>query len=936
MTRLGFVAAILLMAPLRLGAGEDPADSAKLAFFESKIRPVLVEHCYECHSAKAKNIRGGLLLDTRAGSRQGGESGAAVVPGNMDESLLLSALRHESFEMPPDRKLPPTIVADFQAWIASGAFDPRDGEVRSKTRTIDIEAGREFWSFRPVAQSSQPTVQNKAWPRSQVDQFILHRLESAGLAPVADAQRQTLLRRAYFALIGLPPTPAQIDEFLSDDSPTAFERVVDELLRSPRFGERWGRHWLDAVRFAESSGGGRTLMFPDAWRYRDYVIEAFNKDLPYDQFIRQQVAGDLLEASDWQEQRRNITATAFLLLGPTNYELQDKEVLEMDIVDEQLDTLGKAFLGMTIGCARCHDHKFDPIPTHDYYALAGIFKSTQSVIHSNVSKWNECELPISPAEEAIFAEHEAKVAVLQAKLKSLQAELKQAGGVLAVDGKSIAPQSLPGIVVDDRQAKTVGKWTTSQSVGGYIGDRYIHSMEAGASVTFAPKLPRRARYELRIAYTPSSNRSRKVPIRIHHAQGESVAHVNQTKSGSISASIDSLGVFEFDPAFSPRVVVSPDGAASGVVIADAVIFVPEDAATKDVDPRAQLTAEIESLAGEIKKLQAKGPKRPLAMAAVDLEVAADVPIAIRGVVHNSGPIVPRGVLQVTLDGEMPSVGSGQSGRLQVSDWIASADNPLTARVMANRVWYWLFGKGLVRTVDNFGATGEMPSHPELLDYLATQFIEDGWSVKRLIRRLMLSRTYQLAASNQQSAGSDQPSSDPNNRLLSRMNRQRLDAESIRDSLLLIGGQLDLTMGGSNIAAGTKSEYGYEFKSTRRSVYVPVFRNALPQIFATFDFADPNTQAGMRTTSTTSPQALLLMNHPLVMKQSQAAARRLLALPELSMDERIARAYRQVVGRAPSERESQLAADFLGDSQEPQRWGQLYQALFQSLDFRFLK
>ncbi|MBI2481944.1 MAG: PSD1 domain-containing protein, partial [Planctomycetia bacterium] len=740
----------------------------------------------------------------RAGIRRGGESGPAVVPHEVDESLLLSALRHESFEMPPDRKLADSIIADFEKWIAMGAPDPREGEVRASPKVVDIEAGRKFWCFQPIARPHVPAASDDRWPATDVDRFILDRLESKGFAPVADADRRTLLRRVYFDLIGLPPTPEQINAFLQNDSPDAFDQVVDKLLRSPQFGERWGRHWLDVVRFAESSGGGRTLLFPDAWRYRDYVIEAFNNDLPYDQFVKQQIAGDLMVTPDLHEKRRQITATAFLLLGPTNYEMQDKETLEMDIVDEQLDTLGKAFLGMTLGCARCHDHKFDPIPTHDYYALAGILKSTQSVIHSNVSQWNEVPLPMSARDEAIFKQAAEQIVALDADLKSLKAELSKIGGRPGDGAKSIDPASLPGIVVDDTQAAKRGSWTLSH--------------------------------------------------------------------------------------------------------------------------------QIKMLERKIVELQSSSPHRDVAMAVTDLEKVGNIPVSIRGLVRNPGEIVPRGFLQVASGDETPRIDHDQSGRMQLAEWIADSQNPLTARVIVNRVWYWLYGRGLVRTVDNFGATGDTPSHPELLDYLATKFVEDGWSVKKLVRHLLISRTYRMSSqSNAQAIAVD-----PDNRLLWRMNRRRLDAESIRDSLLMIGGNLDLTIGGSNIKEGTKSEYGYEFNSPRRSVYMPVFRNELPPIFATFDFADPNTQIGSRTSSTTAPQALLLMNHPLVMIQSEAAAERLLSRKELTSLQRIDRAYEQVLGRLPNEREADLAARFVGDSVQPARWGLLYQTLFQSLDFRYVQ
>ena len=926
-------------------------DAQQLTFFETKIRPVLVEHCYRCHSAQAEKVRGGLLLDTRAGIRKGGESGPAVVPKDIDASLLVSALRHESFEMPPDRKLSDEVIGNVEAWIRLGAPDPRDGEVKSTGSSIDIEAGKAFWSFQPVANPKVPSVRNGAWPRSDIDRFILSQLEGAGLQPLADASPTTLIRRVYYALIGLPPTPEEIEAFeqaASRDLQAAMGKLVDHLLESQHFGERWGRHWLDVVRFAESSGGGRTLLFPDAWRYRDFVIDAFNRDVPYDHFIKQQLAGDLLEAKDWQERRRNITATAFLVLGPTNYELQDKEVLEMDIVDEQLDTMGKALLGMTLGCARCHDHKFDPIPTRDYYGLAGILKSTKSVIHSNVSKWNEVELPMPASETAKLKAADAQLAALQKQLKPLRAELKKLGGDAGVAGKPLDPKQLIGIVVDDRDAVKQGPWSKSQSVPGYVADGYLYSGGGKASVAFAPKLPHRAKYEVRITFTPHGNRAANAHVKVVHAGGEKIVRVDQTKAGSIAPSVETLGVYDFDPQATPRVVISNEGVSTGTVIADAVMFIeqgttPAPAAIAQRKPtpdvatrRATLTAQINDLEKQIKAIQLKSPKRPIAMAVTERDKMGDIPIAIRGVVHNPGRIVSRGFLQVASHSETPSIAKNESGRLQLAAWIASPDNPLTARMIVNRTWYWLFGEGIVRTVDNFGSTGDKPSHPELLDHLAAEFVADGWSIKRLVRRIVLSRTYQLSSGSPAASNPNPQSVDPGNRLLWRMNRQRLDAESIRDTLLAIGGNLDLTVGGSNMKAGTKSEYGYAFVSTRRSVYVPVFRNTLPPIFAAFDFADPNIQLGHRTSSTTSPQALLMMNHPFVMDQATAAAKQLLALADRNVDERIARAYRQVLGRLPSEREATLARQFLGNSREASRWALFYQTLFQSLDFRYLK
>ena len=916
------------------------ASDEQIDFFEKKIRPVLVDHCYECHAVDAKKIRGGLLLDSRDAMRKGGESGSGVVPNEPDESLVLDALRHESFEMPPSGKLSDEVIADFEKWIRNGAHDPREATATIEApATIDIEEGKKFWSFRPLVETDPPSVEDTTWPESDIDLYLQSRLEKEGIEHAEDADRTTLARRVYYALIGMPPTPEQITQFENDAAPApeAMAKLVDRLLESKHFGERWGRHWLDVVRFAESSGGGRTLLFKEAWRYRDYVIEAFNDDLPYDHFLREQIAGDLIPTDDWQTKRRQLTASTFLLLGPTNYELQDKDVLEMDIVDEQIDTIGKAFMGMTIGCARCHDHKFDPIPMRDYYAMAGIFKSTKSVIHSNVSAWNKMKLPVAPVWEMELSAHEELVAKVEEQLKQAKSRLKK------IESKQIVEAtSLVGIVVDNVDAKIVGPWTGSTSVKSFVGAGYIHDnnkRDEDYSVTFTTELPT-GKYELRVAYSPGSNRSTRVPVNVHHADGITTRHINQKKKPKLTPFV-SLGRFKFDS--TAKVTISNEDAAPGHVIADAVQFIPENTSStrKRVDPptstdaveNPQLTklkSHIKQLEALVSKLKSDGPKRELAMAPTEEKQTADVHLAIRGVVANRGPIVPRGVLQVALNRDFPEIHKGESGRLQLADWVVDRTNPLTARVMVNRVWYWLFGEGLVRTVDNFGSMGEEPSHPELLDHLAVSFMEEGWSVKRLIRRIMLSRTYRL------SSHANTDATDRGNRLLWRMNRTRLDAESIRDSMMHIAGSLELTIGGANIKEGTKIEYDYVFDSSRRSVYLPVFRNTLPEIFAAFDFADPNIQGGKRTTSTIAPQALLLMNQPFVIKQTKQAATRLLSEDTKELDARIEHCYQQVLGRLPSNNERQLAVRFVAEDRDGDRWSLLYQTLFQSLDFRYVK
>src|SRR5712691_4221388 len=533
-------------------------EHAGIEFFEKMIRPVLVQHCYECHATDAKAIKGGLLLDSREGWRKGGDSGPVIVAGKPNESLLIKALRYEDgMEMPPKGKLSDEVIANFVKWVEMGAPDPRkSGLVKGIKPEIDIAAGKQFWCFQPITPPLIPAVKDVSWSTSEVDRFILAKLDAAGLRPVGDADRGTLLRRVTLDLIGLPPLPEELDAFAADASPDAFERVVARLLSSPQFGERWGRHWLDLARFAESSGGGRSMIFPEAWRYRDYVIQSFNDDKPFDRFVLEQLAGDLLPADSPRQREEQLVATALLVLGPTNYEEQDKLLLEFDVVDEQLDTLGRAFLGMTLGCARCHDHKFDPIPTRDYYALAGIFRSTNLLLHDNVSKWLEQPLPMSAELAEAVKQQDLAVAELKKQIDAAKAEEKRLA-YASKDGdpaESLIPRGpisakdLPGIVLDDSQAKKVGRWVESQFNKNYIGDGYLHddNNKGQKTVTFTPEVPKVGMYEVRLAYSPGTNRATNVPIEILHLDGEFEGKINEREAPSIDHRFLSLGKFRFD------------------------------------------------------------------------------------------------------------------------------------------------------------------------------------------------------------------------------------------------------------------------------------------------------------------------------------------------------------------------------------------------------
>ncbi len=945
----GIVVSFLINSPAVAGDGG-------IEFFEKKIRPVLVENCYPCHSVQAKRDKGKLLLDSREGLRKGGESGPALLPGKPNESRLIKAVRYtqEDLRMPPKGKLPAGAIADLEKWVAMGAPDPRTAQVAKNYKTIDLEEGRKFWAFGPPRKTPPPAIKDLTWARTDIDRFILAKLEAKGLRPVKDVDRTVLIRRVYFALIGLPPTPQQIDAFVKDQSPDAFVKVVDQLLASPHFGERWGRHWLDVARFAESTGGGRSMLLKEAWRYRDYVIHAFNIDKPYNRFIMEQIAGDLLPYLDEEEQAWLLIATAFLVLGPTNYERQDKPILEMDVIDEQLDTMGRAFLGMTIGCARCHDHKFDPIPTKDYYALAGILKSTKTLIHDNVSKWVEKPLPLPRDQALVVAKHEAAVTALNAQIKRVREAEKKAGLVVGSEPTvkgALAAGDLPGIVVDDAQAKKVGPWKHSKFTGNYIGDGYLYDdrgVKDDKTLTFVPEFTRAGMYEVRLAYIPYTNRATKVPIRVFHADGEKTVYVNQRETPPIDGRFVSLGAYRFEKGSQWFVMVSTLG-TNGHVVADAVQFLPEEKSA-DTKPQPQPVADApkgkgltsKQLETQLKQLLASGPPKPMAMCVTEADKIADMHTCVRGNFHNQGEPAPRGFLQVASYGPVPAIPAKESGRKQLAQWLAGRHNPLPARVMVNRIWHHLFGAGLVRTVDNFGATGETPSHPELLDYLAVEFMENGWSVKKMIRQIVLSRSYQLASEVDVTDAEVKQAlaADPENRLLWRMNRRRLEAECLRDAILSVSGRLDRAAGGPNIKKGTTIEREYTFADVRRSIYTPVFRNRLLELFEVFDFGDPNLVVGKRNVSTVSTQALYLMNSPFVMEQAKHAAQTLLAIPGLDDAGRLDRAYRLALGRLPTAREKRIALDFLGGggespAQRRASWERLYQTLFACLDFRYV-
>jgi len=938
-----FIALLLsFMATSPVAIAQTPApDKAALAFFENKIRPVLVKECYSCHSAETrsgiggmrKGGKGGLNLDTREGLLKGGDSGTAIVPGKPTESLLIKAMHGDGVdEMPPKGKLAPDVIADFEKWVKMGVPDPREGKAIAVTG-LDIAKGREFWSFRPVKATTPPAVKDTAWPTSELDHFILAQLETKGLKPAPDADPRTLLRRVYIDLTGLPPSPEDVDAFLRDPSRAAFEKVVDRLLASPRFGERWGRHWLDLARYADSNGKDENLTFHEAHLYRDYVIRAFNADKPFNRFIVEQLAGDLLKADTQAARDDLLTATGFLVIGPKVLAERDKPKLRMDVIDEQLDTLGKAFMGLTLGCARCHDHKFDPVPTADYYALAGIFMSTRTMNgaklgNAAVSGWMLRPLG-APEDEQLTALRVAyadKLKMVRDDITKVKAKVTAAREKVRLRGTS------GGITVDDKDAKFVGTWKASQFTKPYVGDGYVHDDKTGKgekSALFTPKLPKDGEYDVLVSYTPGTGRATNVPVTITFDDGEKTVPVDQTKPPKIENLFHSLGRFKFNAGSAGSVSISNKG-TEGHVIVDAVRFVPVgDAVVAAKDPEMVVTAELNAAlneaetklknleADEIALKKATPPSSPMVMAVQDEAKIEDAHINIRGNPAQLGALVPRGVLQVATTGEKPSISTKQSGRKELAEWIASDSHPLTARVAVNRVWMHLFGSGIVRTVDNFGIQGEKPSNPDLLDALATTFIKDGWSHKKFIRGMVLSHAYRVSVN----ADAALLKADPENLLFGRANRRRVEAEVIRDTILAVSGKLDLNGGGPVVshfperAIDNDSKGGFNTDPfLKRAVYLPVIRNDVPTLFEVFDFADPDVSDGQRDTTTVPTQALYLMNSTFVNTQAKATAERLM-LESKDDAKRVELLFRRALGRTPSKPEIEATVKFLADYQK---------------------
>lgn len=790
-------------------------------FFESKIRPVLVKHCYECHSSESGKARGGLKVDSREALQSGGDSGAAVVAKSLNESELYQALLYhdDGLQMPPKGKLPQTTIDDFRRWILMGAPDTRVTAINPNVASaIDIEAGRQFWAYQPLSQDPLPAATTD-WPTTAIDRFVEVKLLAQGVTPVDDASPKVLVRRLYFTLTGLPPSPEDLQKWSSRlgsasnaTRQTAAAQLINELLASDRYGERWGRHWMDVARFAESTGGDHNNVYQHAWRYRDYVIFAFNDDKPFDQFIREQIAGDLLPIDSEQEWANNVIATGFLAIGVKSVGEEDQQRFFADVVDEQIDTTTRAFLATTVACARCHDHKFDPIPQADYYAVAGIFRSTET--HYGL----------------------------------LKAQARQATTLIDLTG-----------------------------MGPSAG-------------------------------TPELN-------------AEEYAALVKQRDDAAQAIADAM-----------KKIRSGENVFRGLL-------------RKYRSDRDKTEAELQAYSN-------RGQPRVFAMGTQDRDAELPTRLLIRGEIDKPAQFVERGVLQVLSPPKKQTLGAlakdasflrhrtpglpslahhSQSGRLELAEWIASPENPLTARVIANRVWHWMVGRGLVRTVDDFGHAGEMPSHPELLDYLASRLIEENWSIKALIREIALSRTWQLASTYEpQNYGID-----PDNRFYWRMNQRRLEAETVRDAMLAVSGQLDLerplgtylrVAGEGGVGQNVFEPVIRAIDANTRSVYLPRVRSVLPEMLETFDAPDASLVTGSRDTTLTPLQSLFLMNNRFVQEQASAISNRVMQQP---VNQRLEYAYLLTLGRLPSPSERKLVMDYLTDEE---KFPLACQALLSTVEF----
>jgi cytochrome c553 len=916
-SRTILAAAVLAVSCLAVHA----QTTAELEYFEKSVRPVLVKNCQMCHNSKAKTSQ--LDLSTVSGFLAGGASGPVFSKEHPEESRLLKVVSYdEDLKMPPMGKLKAEDIAALTAWIKMGAPWPGADQAAVAPPAPKVEFTPEqksFWAFQAPKEPAKPTVHDAGWVQTPIDAFVLAKLEEKGLKPAPPADKATLLRRVTFDLIGLPPTPEEMRGFLADQSPDAFRKVVDRLLASPRYGERWGRHWLDVARYADSTGNDEDHRYPYAWRYRDYVIDAFNNDLPYNQFVREQIAGDLLPSTDPnQPNRRGIVATGFLALGAKALAQQDKKKMLYDVYDEQVDVTSKAFLGLTMACARCHNHKFDPILTKDYYGMVSMFASTKDFANENAFVAELLNVPLVPkAQYAIYQEHQDHVSALSTSIEAIDSgerlRFVRAESNRMAEYMLAAGGSGPGEQLD---AAVLKKWTTYLKEGSKA-----HPQLADWDNASAAKRPEVAKaYQKRF-----------------QARLEEWAPVLEKWQGEVLAA-------KLHPPDRPKFETAKDLFFYEVYEHENGPFVfdeKEGERIRSVDAKEKIAA----LQKQKDQLKANAPPDPDMACAVVEGKPVDQKVFMRGDYNNPGEDAPKAFPTILRGASDPAIHT-TSGRLELAEWIANPRNPATARVMANRVWSWHFGDGIVRTPDNFGKMGDRPANPELLDFLALRFVESGWSIKALQRMILLSSTYQMASDTDDRT----MEADPENRLMTRFNRQRLDVEEIRDGVLALDNSLDTTMGGSlQKGRGTDGENSSDrlsldpLKLTRRTVYLPLRRANLPTLLNLFDFGDATTVNGKRTITNVAPQALFAMNSEFGFEHARKLAEALLAMKDVNDAKRVEAAYTRILNRAPSSDEvdssltyvEKYSAKYGGKTPQIDAWQSFCHILLSSNEFLYL-
>jgi mono/diheme cytochrome c family protein len=916
---------------LRAAAADDQKATTvtpqQAEFFEKQVRPVLAGNCFSCHGPDKQ--KGGLRLDSLPALLKGGDDGPVVVPGNPEKSVLIQAVRYTGdVKMPPKGKLPASALAALTAWVQMGVPWPQ-----TQTTTRAGASWREHWAFQPVRNPTVPAVTHAGAALAPLDRFILAQLEEKGLTLSPQADRRTLIRRATFDLIGLPPTPEEVAAFEADPAPDAFARLVDRLLASPHYGERWGRYWLDVGRYADTKGYVffQEAEFPWAYTYRDYVIRAFNEDLPYDRFIMEQLAADQLALG---ADKRPLTALGFLTLGGRFMNNQQ------DILDDRIDVVTRGLLALTVTCARCHDHKFDPIPSQDYYSLYGVFASTQEptvpplfadppATEAYGKYARELQTREAKLTEFVRAKHEElvqsarkRVAEYMLAAHRLRSQPRTDDFMLIADGNDLNPRMMvrwraylqqqrrthhpvfvPWEVFEDLPEKTFAEQARACSANFMAHPNPARPINPVVAKSFADHPPRTL-LEAAQRYGELLNGADKL---WHEAvQHAAAAHQPPPRVLPDPAQEELRQVF-YGPDGPPNVAMNPVG-------------------DLDLLPDRPSQAKLQELRKAVETWRATGPGAPpRAMVLQDTAVPYEPHVFLRGNPNNLGPAVPRRFVAV-LAGEQRQPFQHGSGRLDLARAIVDRNNPLTARVIVNRVWMHHFGSALVRTPSDFGLRSEPPTHPDLLDYLASSFMADGWSLKKLHRRIMLSAAYQ-----QESA--DRPEGrqvDPENTLLWRMNRQRLDFEATRDALLAVAGRLDPAIGGPPVKDITAPA------ATRRTVYGFIDRLNVPGLLRTFDFPSPDATSPQRVATTVPPQALFLMNNPFVIE----AARRLVQRPDVAAEKDIAgkvdRLYHLLYARGPTSAEVTLAAAYLAETRTTaSAWERYAQALLLANEFVFV-